>query len=130
METPKNLKRVKNRTDPYKDKYEIYEGYYKVHIEYYEWSIDEVEGAIYEDDSDGWGVSEVDRMLDFVAIGVCQIKYGGITETMRNELTLDIPVWDSGVVDKFFMDDEEKKLVYEHLDIIKKYLKENEASEK
>lgn len=49
---------------------------------------------------------------------------------MRNELTLDIPVWDSGAVDKFFMDEEEKKLVYEHLDIIKKYLKDHEMSGK
>lgn len=76
------------------------------------------------------GISEVDRMLDFVASGVCQIKYGGFTETMKNELTLDIPVWDSGVVDKFFMDEEEKKPVYEHLDIIKKYLKNHEMSGK
>lgn len=33
-------------------------------------------------------------------------------------LSLDIPVWDSGEVDKF-LDDDEKKPVHEHLEIIK-----------
>jgi hypothetical protein len=37
-------------------------------------------------------------------------------------MVLDIPVWDSGMVDKF-LDDEEKKLIYEHLAIIKEYIK-------
>lgn len=42
---------------------------------------------------------------------------------MKGELQLDIPVWDSGVVDKFFFNEEEKKLVYEHLNVIKEYIK-------
>ncbi len=69
-----------------------------------------------------WAEDEVSRLMDFVAIAYCELKYEGrLTEQFKHEMELDIPVWDSGEIDKF-LDDEEKKLIYEHLAVIKEYL--------
>ena len=89
------------------------------------WGISEIEGFIYSQNCYWWGEEELSRLLDFVAIAYCELKYTGeITDLYKGELSLDIPVWDSGEVDKI-LDDDEKKPVHEHLEIIKKYLKNN-----
>lgn len=67
---------------------------------------------------------EVDRLISFVAMAYCEIKYGKLTNRLRGELELDIPVWDSGAVDEFLTDDE-KVMVYEHLNVIKNYIDEH-----
>ncbi len=64
---------------------------------------------------------EVDRLITFIAMGYIEIKNGGLSDRLKYELELDVPVWDSGEIDKF-LDDEEKKLIYEHLAVIKEYL--------
>lgn len=110
MEIPKNLKRGEKVT--YDDILEDEENIFSDKAKRY-----------------GWAKYEVSRLMDFVAIAYSELKYGNmLTERFKNEMSLDIPVWDSGVVDKF-LDEDEKKLIYEHLAIIKKYLKENETSE-
>lgn len=81
----------------------------------------DIEGMEVEDCGYTFAEYEVDRLLDFVAMAYCEIKYGELTERLQYELELDIPVWDSGVVDKFLTEDE-KVIVYEHLKIIKDYI--------
>ena len=83
-----------------------------------------LEGKEVEDCGFTFAKYEVERLLDFVAMAYCEIKYGKLTDRLQYELELDIPVWDSGVVDKFLTEDE-KKLVYEHLNVIKNYIKEH-----
>lgn len=125
MEISKNLKRglIVPYSDTVDDEQDIFERINNG------WTLTNIEDFEQEESGYLWAKYEVDRLLDFVAMAYCEIKYcGRLTERFKGEMELDIPVWDSGEVDKF-LDEDEKKLIYEHLAIIKKYLKENEASE-
>ncbi len=75
-----------------------------------------------EDSNYLWKNYEVNRMMDFLAMAVCEINgANALTNRMKNQMKLDIPIWDSGQVDKFFSK-EDKELIYPHLQIIKDYI--------
>jgi hypothetical protein len=40
---------------------------------------------------------------------------------MRNQIIPDLPIWNSGKLDKFLMEDE-KELLFKHLQIVKNYI--------
>lgn len=128
MEIQKNLKRVGLKV-PYNEMLECVDDLFSDKAKRYGWTFTNIEDYEQEQSGYWWAEDEVSRMMIFVAIAYSELKYGNmLTERFKNEMSLDIPVWDSGVVDKF-LDEDEKKLIYEHLAIIKKYLKENETSE-
>ena len=121
METSKNLKRKEKIT--YDDILDLEDGVFEEKFKRYGWKLDSVEGFIYDQNCYWWAKDEVSRLLDFVAIVYCKLKYANeISDRYRNEMAYDIPVWDSGEVDKL-LDDDEKQLVHEHLAIIKEYIK-------
>lgn len=69
-----------------------------------------------------WNEYEISRLMYFISIAYCEIKYANtLTEELRNQMKLDIPVWDSGKVDKF-LSKEDKEQLYPHLQIIKDYI--------
>ena len=120
METSKNLKRKEKIT--YDDILDMEDGVFSDKAKRYGWTFTNIEGYDQEQSGYWWAEDEVSRLMNFVAIAYCEIKYGGrLTERFKGEMKLDIPVWDSGEIDKF-LDDEEKKLIYEHLAVIKEYL--------
>ena len=120
METSKNLKRKEKIT--YDDILDLEDGVFEEKFKRYGWKLDSVEGFIYDQNCYWWAKDEVSRLLDFVAIVYCELKYANeISDRYRNEMAYDIPVWDSGEVDKL-LDDDEKQLVHEHLAVIKEYL--------
>lgn len=121
MAISKTLNRKEKIT--YDDILDLEDGVFEEKFKRYGWKLDSVEDFIQDQNGYWWAEDEVSRLLDFVAIAYCELSYADkLSDLFKNEMELDIPVWDSGMVDKFF-DDEEKKLIYEHLAIIKEYIK-------
>ncbi len=67
---------------------------------------------------------EVLRLMAFVVMGYLEVKNNVLSDRMKFELGLDIPVWDSGEVDEFLFK-EDKELLYPHLQVIKDYIQNN-----
>ncbi len=69
-----------------------------------------------------WEGYEITRMMEFLAVAYCEIIHAGeLTEQFKYEMFLDVPIWDSGEVEKFLFE-EEKNLVFHHLKVVKKYM--------
>ena len=81
-----------------------------------DWEDEQVEFAGYT-----FAIYEVDRLMAFVAMGYIEVINNALSDRMKFELGLDIPVWDSGEVDKF-LSKEDKELLYPHLQVIKDYI--------
>lgn len=105
---PQLFKSIKNSFDLFKKLKETLSAF-----EYYE-----------EDESqDWWSEFEVIKMMDLLAMAYCEIHYAdNLTDRLKARMNLDIPIWDSGQMDKYLIEDD-KELLLEHLQVVKDYLK-------
>lgn len=121
-------KRFKRTEITYQERLEDSKDLFVVNHNYYNWSYDDAED--YQVDQCGYTFAEyeIDRMLTFVGMAYLEVIGDGLTDRLKGELELDLPVWESGVVDEYLMD-EEKDLVYEHLNVIKEYINSRKADQ-
>lgn len=106
---------------PYADiQYTVMDNY-KIWPREMEWSFTDMENFYVGDNGIEFSLNDFLRMLYFIAMAMAEITYGELTERLRNEIELDLKVWDTGELFQL-MKKKDAKLIKEHIEQIKMYL--------
>lgn len=88
-------------------------------------TIEVVEGFEINESQDWWSEFEVIKMMDLLAMACCEIRYANtLTDRLKKRMNSDITIWDSGKMDEFLIE-EDKELLFQHLQVVRDYLKNN-----
>lgn len=64
---------------------------------------------------------EANLMVSFIEMAYLEIQGEGLSERLKDVIKLDMPIWETKVLDEFLNEDE-KVRIYEYIDVIKSYL--------
>lgn len=123
MEVSKNLRR--KEVVPYIEIFEWIDAIYDEMYKRFHLGLDGIEQFILDQYDYWWAEDEASRLLCFVAMAYCEIRYANeMSEQFKWEMELDFKVWDSGAMNSL-LEEDEKTLVHKHIAVIKRYLKNN-----